>query len=169
MHRVLTPQPLTAAAFAPFGDLIAAQATPLMINEGTTERHHALASVSVGDGEGIINIFRAQPRTLPMRITMMERHPLGSQAFLPADNTPYLVLVCEGEAEPDPSTLQLFVAQGVGVNYRPNCWHHPLLALDKVCDFWVVDRRGDGNNLEESWFDADTIIELPDPRGERIG
>ncbi|ASP37354.1 ureidoglycolate lyase [Bacterioplanes sanyensis] len=164
MRQVLTPQALTAAAFAPFGELIEARPEPLLINEGTTERHHALAAVTVGEGEGIINLFRAQPRSLPMRITMMERHPLGSQAFLPTDDSPYLVLVCLGDKEPDPSTLALFIAQGVGVNYRAGCWHHPLLALDTVSDFWVVDRRGTGNNLEEVWFDPDTIIELPDPR-----
>ena len=99
-----------------------------------------------------------------MAVTMMERHPLGSQAFLPTDDTPYLVLVCLGEQQPEPDTLMLFMAQGVGINYRVGCWHHPLLALNKVCDFWVVDRQGPGNNLEEVWFDTALSIELSDPR-----
>jgi len=156
----LTPEPLTSQAFEKFGEVIAVGGKPVMINEGTTERYHRLGNVSVGEGLGIMNIFRAQPRTLPMSITMMERHPLGSQAFLPCNDKPYLVLVCEGENAPDPTTLKLFLAQGQGVNYQANCWHHPLLALDEVSDFWVVDRAGPGNNLEETDFSKSLNIEI---------
>ena len=132
---VLQPEPLTPEAFEVFGEVIECRGEPVMINEGTTERFHR---------------------------TMMERHPLGSQAFLPSDEEPYLVLVCEGEKEPDPKTLRLFVAKGQGVNYKANCWHHPLLALDKVTNFWVVDRAGSGNNLEEVDFSKELEIEIPD-------
>jgi len=168
----LTPQPLTPEVFAPFGDVIQVGDSPIMINEGTTERHHKLSSVELlhsHDGsvppQAIINLFRAQPRTLPMTITMMERHPLGSQAFLPTSERPYLVLVCEGETAPDPDTLKLFLVAGdqpslTGVSYRANCWHHPLLALEEVTDFWVVDRAGAGNNLEEQDFNDDVRIEI---------
>ena len=170
---VLQPEPLTPEAFEVFGEVIECRGEPVMINEGTTERFHRLSDVELtGVGEAsdsaktqsraIINIFRAQPRQLPMPITMMERHPLGSQAFLPSDEEPYLVLVCEGEKEPDPKTLRLFVAKGQGVNYKANCWHHPLLALDKVSNFWVVDRAGSGNNLEEVDFSKELEIEIPD-------
>lgn len=180
---VLQPEPLTPEAFEVFGEVIECRGEPVMINEGTTERFHRLSDVelngreaSVGEssvGEpseqsrAIINIFRAQPRQLPMPITMMERHPLGSQAFLPSDEEPYLVLVCEGEKAPDPKTLRLFVAKGQGVNYKANCWHHPLLALDvkgtgKLSNFWVVDRAGSGNNLEEMDFSKELEIEIPD-------
>ncbi len=169
---VLTPEPLTADAFAPFGDVIAVDngVAPIMINEGTTERFHKLASVELNgkhqfDGaqqaQAIISIFRAQPRTLPMAITMMERHPLGSQAFLPSDTDPYLVLVCLGEDAPQPETLKLFVAKGEGVNYHANTWHHPLLALEKVSNFWIIDRAGQGNNLEEQDFSSELKIEIP--------
>ncbi len=157
---VLKPVALTAEAFAPFGDVIEVTGKPVMINEGTTERYHRLGDVEVGEGLAIMNIFRAQPRTLPMNVTMMERHPLGSQAFLPCNDKPYLVLVCEGEKEPDATTLKLFVAKGQGVNYKKNCWHHPLLALDEVSDFWIVDRAGPGNNLEEMDFDKSFTIEV---------
>jgi len=166
---VLKPEPLTPEAFAVFGEVIECRGEPVMINLGTTERFHRLSDVDLaGKGDaseqsrGIINIFRAQPRTLPMAITMMERHPLGSQAFLPADEDPYLVLVCEGEKEPNPDTLRLFVAKGQGVNYKANCWHHPLLALGKVSNFWVVDRAGSGNNLEEVDFSTELEIEIPE-------
>ncbi len=170
---VLTIEPLTQAAFAPFGDLIEVHGDPVMINEGTTERYHRLGDVTTGSGDflggGILNIFRAQPRSFPMPIKMMERHPLGSQAFLPTNNKPYLVLVCEGENEPDPNTLRLFLANDPksdrnsvqGVNYKANCWHHPLLALDERTDFWVVDRAGPGNNLEERYFPEHFEIEIP--------
>jgi len=179
---VLKPEPLTAEAFAPFGDVIQVGDSPIMINEGTTERHHKLSMVeldgpqsqSVVEGEkaAIINIFRAQPRPMPMPIKMMERHPLGSQAFLPTNDKPYLVLVCLGEKAPDPETLKLFLVEGpstglaeappsvTGVSYKANCWHHPLLALNEVTDFWVVDRMGPGNNLEEQDFDSDLEIEI---------
>lgn len=165
----LTPEPLTAEAFAPFGDLVEVGGKPIMINEGTTERYHRLSDVTLGEdsGEamGIINIFRAQPRPMPMNITMMERHPLGSQAFLPTNERPYLVLVCLGDAAPEPDTLKLFIADGSGpsvqgVTYKANCWHHPLLALDEQTDFWVVDRMGGGNNLEEVDFDSSITITI---------
>lgn len=173
---VLQPEPLTQAAFSVFGEVIECRGEPVMINQGTTERFHRLSDVALNGNQlhgndqdgadlnsssGIINIFRAQPRQLPMVVTMMERHPLGSQAFLPADETPYLVLVCEGEQVPDPETLRLFIAKGQGVNYKPNCWHHPLLALDHVSNFWVVDRAGHGNNLEEMDFPENMSIEIP--------
>ncbi|MFT5593013.1 MAG: ureidoglycolate lyase [Oceanicoccus sp.] len=168
----LTPEPLSQDAFAVFGDVIHiddadTSLKPIMINEGTTERFHKLATVELnGQGsedkkaQAIMSIFRAQPRTLPMNIAMMERHPLGSQAFLPSNDTPYLVLVCEGKDAPEPETLKLFVAKGQGVNYHANTWHHPLLALDHVNVFWVVDRSGSGNNLEEKHFSSDCEIEI---------
>lgn len=169
---MLQPERLTQSGFSMFGDVIHIDETkqPIMINEGTTERFHKLATVELNgkdqfDGQNtaqaIMSIFRAQPRTLPMKIAMMERHPLGSQAFLPSNDTPYLVLVCEGEDAPDPATLKLFVAKAQGVNYHANTWHHPLLALDDVNVFWVVDRAGSGNNLEEQNFsnDCDIIID----------
>ena len=166
---ILKPEPLTPEAFSPFGDLIQVGGEPIMINEGTTERYHKLSQVTLGNepgaANGIINIFRAQPRAMPMNITMMERHPLGSQAFLPTNEKPYLVLVCLGSDAPDPDTLKLFIADGSGpsvqgVSYKANCWHHPLLALDEQTDFWVVDRMGGGNNLEEMDFDSSINIQI---------
>lgn len=165
MELLLTPEPLTPEAFAPFGELVSVRGKPVMINNGTTERYHNLAQVTVGSeaqsGQSIISIFRAQPRTLPMPVSMMERHPLGSQAFLPASDEPYLVLVCLGDDAPDPASFKLFLATGEeGVNYKANCWHHPLLALNRVCDFWIVDRVGPGNNLEEFFFPDDWNIRI---------
>lgn len=153
MSTVLTPKPLTAEAFAPFGDVVVAGSSePIMINQGTTERFHALAEVELGKAEdkAILSIFRAQPRQLPMAITMMERHPQGSQSFQPLSGEPYLVLVAEPVEELEAKHLHLFLAgPEQGINYHRNTWHHPVLALNKVSDFLVVDRQGAGNNCEE--------------------
>ena len=153
----LPVEPLNKAAFAPFGDVIErAGAQRLLINEGTTERYHDLAAVDVGRGGGrpLISIFRATPRPRPIAIRMMERHPLGSQAFYPLARHDWLVVVCRGAAAPDPSSLRCFrPTGGQGVNYRPDTWHHPLLVLQPQ-DFLVVDRGGPGDNLQEHWFGA---------------
>ena len=143
--------PLTAAAFAPFGDVIQTGAAPVMINNGTTERHHDLATVDLlGAGaHTLINIFRGQPFAPPLEIRMMERHPLGSQAFMPLSDRPYLVIVA-ADRNGAPGDPVAFLAQKQGVNYRANIWHHPLVSLEAVSDFLVVDRGGDGVNLEEA-------------------
>jgi ureidoglycolate lyase len=142
-------EPLTAEAFRPFGDVIEAseQARHFTINDGFAERYHDLATVDVGTGGGrpIISIFRAQPRKLPMQLVLLERHPLGSQAFVPLSPQPYLVVVAEAGAEPEPalSKIRCFkAAPGQGVNYARGTWHHPLIALHTPCDFLVVDRGG---------------------------
>ena len=134
------------------GDVIdLAGAKQFPINAGTTTRFHDLAKIDVlaQDGRTLVNLFRAQPREQPVRLTLMERHPLGSQAFLPLVDAPYLVVVAEDE-NGKPGALRAFVTKGwQGVNYARNVWHHPLLALDAVRDFIVVDRGGAGVNLEE--------------------
>lgn len=155
MSDLLTVKPLTALAFAPFGEVIeAAPSTMRLINGGTTERFHALFSPDVV-GEGarvIVNIFRGQPRAFPYEIGMMERHPLGSQSFSPLSGRPFLVAVSEDEGG-RPARPQVFLARpDQGVNYRRNVWHHPLMAIGEVSDFLVVDRDGPGNNLEEHFF-----------------
>ncbi len=148
----LTPQPLTRATFAPFGDVIeTAGAEHFTINEGNTERFHDLARVDVesGGGRALINVFRAQPLALPIAIAMMERHPLGSQAFVPLEARPFLVVVAAPETRPDPTDLRAFLAQaGQGVNYAKGVWHHPVLALEVETDFLVVDRGGPGDNVD---------------------
>ncbi len=153
MH-IIRPKPLTAQEFQPFGDVIEANelAKNYLINNNSCRRYHNLASVDSLDEGGItgISIFVAQARILPMEITIMERHPLGSQAFYPLDNQPYLVLVALGENTPSPEDYHAFWANGrQGVNYKKNCWHHPLIAMHDPAHFMVVDRIGGGNNLQE--------------------
>jgi ureidoglycolate lyase len=157
----LTIHPLTKAAFEPFGDVVEADpATMRLINGGTTERFHALGHPqALGEGaELIISLFRGQPRTLPYQIDMMERHPLGSQSFHPLQDRPWLVVVAEDEGG-RPGVPHVFMATGrQGINYRANIWHHPLMALVKISDFLVVDRSGNGNNLEECFYSQVYII-----------
>lgn len=149
----LVPAPLERAAFAPFGEVIEAAATAhhFTINAGNTERYHDLANIEPGaDGRAIVSIFRGQPRQLPFQVTMMERHPLASQAFMPLSGRPYLVVVAPAGPAPKACDLRVFLARGdQGVNYAPGVWHHPLLALGEVSDFLVIDRSGPGDNCDE--------------------
>lgn len=146
---ILTVERLTPPAFSPFGDVIAfgVASKVFPINHGTTMRHHALARVEVGAGHGLISLARAEPRTLPFAVTMLERHPLGSQAFIPLSKTPYLIVVAESPEHPPRCFL---AAHGEGVNYRAGTWHHPLIALERPSDFLIVDRGGDGHNCDEA-------------------
>jgi ureidoglycolate lyase len=150
--REITPLPLTAEAFAPYGDVIEAsdrvRATP--INYGQTTRFHDLARIDVADGGGraIASIFRGEPLEPPV-LRIVERHPLGSQAFVPLSGRPYLVAVAPA-GEFDAAKLVVFRAQaGQGVNYAKGTWHHFLLPLEARSDFLVIDREGPGENLDE--------------------
>jgi ureidoglycolate lyase len=147
---------LTRENFAAFGDVIeTAGAHHYAINQGTTERFHDLGEVDVASegGKPLLNIFRGEPFACPIPIRMVERHPLGSQAFVPLSPRPYLVVVAEPGDDGRPGPLHAFMSTaGQGVNYRRNVWHHPLLSLEAVSEFLVVDRGGPGDNLEEVSF-----------------
>ena len=150
--RELTPEPLTAEAFAPYGSVIQVSddAVKLDINQGHAVRYDRLAEIDVADGGGVgvINMFRAQPRD-SLVLKMFERHPLGSQSFVPMSGRPFLVAVAPAGTF-DPTRVRLFEAKGdQGVHYRKGVWHHSLLALDPDSLFLVVDRAGPGDNLEE--------------------
>lgn len=149
--RTLSPEPLTADAFAPFGDVIEAsdRAEVVPINYGWTTRFNALADVAVGDGHAIISIFRSKPLEPPV-LKIFERHPDGSQAFMPLQGRPYLVAVAPA-GDFDPAKVRVFRAEAnQGVNYGRGTWHHFLLALEAESDFLVVDRdSGPGENLDE--------------------
>lgn len=159
---LLKPEPLSKAAFAPFGEVIELEdARHYGINQGFAERYHELAHVDAAadGGEPIISIFVGEPRPLPVEIELMERHPVGSQAFYPLQERDWLVVVAEGTEAPQ--SLRAFRASGrQGVNYARNVWHYPLLVLDPASRFLIVDRKGPGKNLEEYWFDAGINIRL---------
>ncbi|NMF99590.1 ureidoglycolate lyase [Aromatoleum toluolicum] len=163
--RHVVAEALTPEAFAPFGDVIAARddVRRFAINGGNTMRYHDLAKIDPGpDGHAIVSIFRGEPRTLPFPVEMMERHPLGSQAFVPMSGRPYLVVVAPAGDPPAAEDLRVFLARGdQGINYARGVWHHPLLALDAVCDFVVIDRAGNGHNCDEITLDEVVLIEPP--------
>lgn len=147
--RDITPEPLTAEAFALFGSVIEAsgEAEKIDINQGHAVRYDRLAEIDVGDGSGVISLFRARPLA-ELVLRQFENHPLGSQSFVPLSGRPYLVAVAP--AGPfDPARIRLFQAGGnQGVHYRRGVWHHFLLVLEDS-DFLVVDRAGPGDNCEE--------------------
>lgn len=151
VRHVLTVEPLSVGAFRPFGDVIEASASArrFTINSGYAERFHDLARIDVADngGHALLNIFRAKPRSLPFQLELLERHPLGSQAFVPLTRLTYLVVVAPAAPEPVLSDVRCFLAAaGQGVNYARGTWHHPLIALHASCDFLVVDRGGSVND-----------------------
>ncbi len=145
--------PLTAAAFAPFGDVIeTAGRKHYPINAGMAERYSDLARVDVlaEGGRPLISLCQAKPIRLPLRLRLMERHPLSSQAFIPLSVAPFLIVVAPPGASPRNEDIRAFVSNGrQGVNYRAGTWHHPLLALDQPTDFLIVDRGGAGTNCDE--------------------
>jgi len=160
----LAIEPLTREAFAPFGDVIQADdgANHFTINDGNTERYHDLARIDPGeDGRAIVSIFRGQPRTLPFTIAMMERHPKGSQAFVPLSGRPYLIVVAPRGAKPAIADLRAFRCEGhQGVNYAPGTWHYPLMTLGEVSDFLIIDRAGPGDNCDIVPLDGTAVLEL---------
>lgn len=157
-------QPLKPDAFAPFGDVIEVgpQNRMIPINYGLTVRHHDLARIDVnaGGGRASMSIFRTQAVTLPFEVKIMERHPLGSQAFVMMTDNPYLIVVAPA-GEFDATQLCAFRAEpGQGVNYHKGVWHHYCLGLNNVNDFLVVDREGEGDNCEEIELPEDLIVTL---------
>jgi ureidoglycolate lyase len=160
----LTATPLTAAAFAPFGDVIeaSATATALEANRGTAGRYEGVAVLDLtrAGGSPALSIFRArQPAVLPFRIRQMERHMQGSQAFIPIAGATFLAVVAPPGEKPVPTELRAFLAAGTqGVNYRPGVWHHPLLALRANDDFVVLERMGPGGNLDIVEMDGEIVV-----------
>ena len=145
--------PLTPEGFAPFGDVLEAEGSPdRIINQGLCGRFHDRARLDFGGGRAGISVFKAEARALPYRLDLVERHPLGSQAFLPMSLDPFLVIVAEGQ-EPTPGRIRAFLTSpGQGVNLLRNTWHGVLTPLQAPGLFAVVDRIGEGSNLEEYWL-----------------
>lgn len=152
MKTILT-EPLTASAFAPFGDVLDATGEHHLINAGLCKRFHDRASFDFAHGRAGISIFHAVARSLPYIFDHIERHPAGSQAFIPMTAHPYLIIVSTG---PD-ATPRAFLTNGAqGINLHRGVWHGVLTPLHAPGLFAVVDRIGPGPNLEthhyaEAW------------------
>jgi ureidoglycolate lyase len=150
MKIIINPKPITKKNFAKYGDVITTKdIKPLEINDGYAKRFDGIANLdtSIDGGETTICIFSALKRSFPMKIDMMEKHPLGSQAFIPMQETTFLVLVAPKGGKPNIDEIESFIVPPhIGVNYNPGIWHFPLIST-KDMNFLVVDRKGSGDNL----------------------
>ncbi|PVA06588.1 ureidoglycolate lyase [Thalassorhabdomicrobium marinisediminis] len=151
--------PLTPEAFAPFGDLLDCSGDPdKLINQGMCGRFHDRATLDFNAGRAGISLFKAKPRALPYTVDMVERHPDGSQAFIPMSEHPFLVIVAE-DADGTPANLRAFITKsGQAINLHRNIWHGVLTPLHAPGQFAVIDRIGEGANLEEHWFDDPYVV-----------
>ena len=160
MQKILI-EPLERNAFAPFGQVIEfAEAEHFSINGGMTERYHDLAAVELGGihPRPLISLFRGKPYALPLTLKLVERHPLGSQAFYPLSDRPFLVIVALDEGDAPGAPRAFLTSPGQGINIAMNNWHGVLTPLEAVSDFLVIDRGGDGINLEEFTFAEPYIV-----------
>ena len=150
MEKIIKPIKITRSNFAAYGDLISTNDIgPIDINAGYAKRFDDLADLNTAKdgGKTIVSIFSSLRRTFPMKIDMMEKHPLGSQAFIPMKETIFLVFVAPSGDKPDLDKLESFIIpKGIGINYNPGIWHFPLISTEDM-NFLVVDRKGSGNNL----------------------
>ncbi|MBN9364121.1 MULTISPECIES: ureidoglycolate lyase [unclassified Devosia] len=163
--RTLFIEPLTQQAYAPFGQVIETEgAHHYPINGGMTERYHDLARVELGGvhPRPLISIARGQPYALPLTLRMVERHPLGSQAFYPLAQRPFLSIVAPDEGGIPGRPRAFLAAPGQGINMAMNTWHAVLTPLGETSDFLIIDRGGEGNNLEEYFFDEPYLVVEPD-------
>jgi len=155
----IKPEPLTATAFAPYGEVLEATGDFRLINAGLCRRHHDRAQLDFGpQGRAGISIFKADLRALPYAFDLIERHPDGSQAFLPMTADPFLVIVATG---PD-ATPHAFLTNGSqGINLHRGTWHGVLTPLHAPGLFAVVDRIGPPPNLEEYRYPAAWTVLAP--------
>lgn len=153
-------QPMTAAGFAPFGDLLDVAGAPdKIINQGLCGRYHDRAQMEFCEGRAGLSLFQAEPRDLPLPLAMMERHPEGSQAFIPMSEHGFLVIVAPDEGGRPGAPLAFETQPGQAVNFYRNTWHGVLTPLHAPGLFAVVDRIGAGANLQEHWFETAYVVE----------
>ena len=161
METLIKPIKITKENFSNFGDLISSEnIKPIDINSGYAKRYDDLANINTRKGEGktIVSIFSALKRSFPMKIDMMEKHPLGSQAFMPMKETTFLVFVAPPGDLPEIEKIKSFIVPPKkGINYKPGVWHFPLISTEDA-DFLVIDRQGSGDNLIIHNFNQDQLF-----------
>jgi len=156
--KTLEVKPLTAESFAAFGDVIESTGNESFeINYGMADRYHALAKVEIDpekEGYSVISLVKSKKYELPQKVKIIERHPLGSQAFIPRDKTAFIVVVAEPGDQVKADQLHAFITNGEqGINYHAGVWHGLLLTPFAAMDFICVDRAGAGENCEEIHFE----------------
>ena len=161
MEIIINPKTITKENFLKFGDMITTKnIQPININNGYAKRFDNIANLNTTskNGKTTISIFSALKRIFPMKIDMMEKHPLGSQAFIPMKETTFLTLVAPQGDEPDLNKIESFIIPiGIGINYNPGTWHFPLISTEDM-NFLVVDRKGSGDNLIIKNLENEKII-----------
>ena len=161
MKILIKPIKITKKNFSKFGELInTKKRKPIIINNGYAKRFHNLVKIDTSSKKGnpIISIFSAKKRSFPMKIDMMENHPLGSQAFIPMKETTFIVFVAPKGKKPNINKIKSFIVpKQTGVNYKPGIWHFPLIS-NKNMNFLVIDRKGKGNNLIIHNFKKEKIL-----------
>ena len=161
MEKIIKPIKITRANFAAYGDLISSDdIKPMDINAGYAKRFDNLANINTSKdgGKTIVSIFSALKRTFPMKIDMMEKHPLSSQAFIPMKEITFLSFVAPPGESPDVNKIQSFIIPPkTGINYKPGIWHFPLISTEDT-DFLVIDRKGNGENIVIHKFDKEKVV-----------
>jgi len=161
MEKIIKPIKINRSNFAAYGDLISTNdIKPIDINAGYAQRFDNLADLNTSKNEGktIVSIFSALKRKFPMKIDMMEKHPLSSQAFIPMKETTFLAFVAPQGESPEIDKIQSFIIPPkTGINYKPGTWHFPLISTENV-NFLVIDRKGKGENLIIHKFEKEKII-----------
>ena len=150
MKIIIKPKKITHKNFKKFGDVISTKKVkPTNINNGYAKKFANLCKIntSLKKGNTIMNIFSAKKRKFPINIKMMEKHPLGSQAFIPMSEAIFLVFVAPKGKKPNTKKIESFIVpKQTGINYKPGIWHFPLISTENI-NFLVIDRKGTGNNL----------------------
>ena len=161
MEKIIKPVKISRSNFSSYGDLISTEdINPMNINEGYAKRFDNLANLdtSKDSGKTIVSIFSALKRTFPMKIHMMEKHPLSTQAFIPMKETTFLAFVAPSGESPEIDKIQSFIIPPkMGINYKPGIWHFPLISTENI-NFLVIDRKGSGDNLIIHKFEKEKII-----------
>ena len=161
METIIEPIKITRKNFTEFGDLISSEGiNPIDINAGYAKRFGNLANINTSKdgGKTIVSIFSALKRNFPMKIDMMEKHPLGSQAFIPMKETTFLCFVAPQGESPEINKIQSFIIPPkTGINYKPGIWHFPLISTEDT-DFLVIDRKGNSENLVIHKFDKEKVV-----------
>jgi len=161
IEKIIKPVPITKENFSKFGEVITTEnIKPLEINNGYAKRFDEIAKIDTSSqgGETTISIFSALKRSFPMKIDMMEKHPLGSQAFIPMKETIFLTFVAPQGEKPNIEKIESFIVpKGKGVNYKAGVWHFPLISTEDM-DFLVVDRKGPGDNLVIENLEKEDLI-----------
>lgn len=165
--RSLQARALTADAFAPFGVVVeTGRLSPEAINDGNTLKFADLLPLDCSreGGRVALHLYRSKAHSLPLEVRCLERHPLGTQAFWPLQNRPYLLVVAPPGTDPRPSEIRAFVAGGhQAIQYHRNTWHHYQVSLEADSDYLVLDREGPGDNCEEATLAQPLLITPPAP------